>query len=215
MTPTFYPSESPPRGAVVLAHGAGAGSHHPFIVEMARGLAARGLHVLTFDFPYMAARRGRPDPAPVLEQAMADAVAAAGARSETKGLPIFAGGKSMGGRIASQASARGMLAGVAGLFFLGYPLHPPGKPDRLRDEHLPAVTIPMLFVQGSRDAFGTPAELKPILERLGDRASLVEVEGGDHSFVVPKAAGADKADVHERILTMLGDWIDRVRQRPR
>jgi predicted alpha/beta-hydrolase family hydrolase len=210
MQPSFYPAESTARGAVILAHGAGAGQKHPFIVAMARGFARRGLHVLTFDFPYMAAGRRAPDPAPVLEQAFADAVGAARGRAEIKDMPMVAGGKSMGGRNASQAAARGLLTGVKGLFFLGYPLHPPGKPEQTRDRHLDQVAMPMLFIQGSRDAFGTPDELKPVVQRLGSRVETVVVTGGDHSFKTPKGSGS-QTEVYDRVLDEVTRWFERVR----
>jgi predicted alpha/beta-hydrolase family hydrolase len=204
---TFFPAEGPARGAVVFAHGAGAGQRHPFMTAVAKGLARRGWHVLTFDFPYMQAGRKAPDRPEVLEESIAGAVRALKDRSEvTPKLPVFAGGKSMGGRIASQAAARGLLPDVNGLFFLGYPLHPPGKPQQLRDKHLPDVRIPMLFVQGSRDAFGTPEELRPVLDRLGDRAELFEIKGGDHSFVVPKSAGS-RDQILESVLERLVGWM--------
>ena len=132
--------------ALVVGHGAGAGQNSPFMVRTAEGLAARGIAAATFDFPYMTARRSVPDRPPVLEQAWRDAIAQA--RTELGGLPLFIGGKSMGGRIASQVASQG-VEGVSGLVFLGYPLHPPGKPEQRRDAHLPAIAQPMLFVQGT------------------------------------------------------------------
>jgi predicted alpha/beta-hydrolase family hydrolase len=216
MAPSLFTAESPARGGVVLAHGAGAGQRHPFMLRMAQGLAKRGLHVLTFDFPYMEVRRKAPDPAHVLEESFAAAVRRLRDHADVaqefgdRKLPIFAGGKSMGGRIASQAAAKGLLPDVRGLFFLGYPLHPPGKPEQRRDAHLPDVSVPMLFMQGSRDAFGTPEELQPVLDRLGDRATLFVIEGGDHSFAVPKSAGS-RDHVLESVLERLGGWMsDRI-----
>ena len=146
--------------ALVVGHGAGAGQNSPFMVRTAEGLAARGIAAATFDFPYMTARRSVPDRPPVLEQAWRDAIARA--RTELSGLPLFIGGKSMGGRIASQVASQG-VEGVSGLVFLGYPLHPPGKPEQRRDAHLPAIAQPMLFVQGSRDPFGTADEIRELL----------------------------------------------------
>jgi hypothetical protein len=183
------------------------------MIAAAEGLARRGVQVLTFNFPYMEARRRAPDPAGALEQAIADAVRAAGERTDIAGLPLFAGGKSMGGRIASQAAAHGLLPGVKGLLFLGYPLHPPGRPAQLRDRHLPDVAVPMLFVQGSRDTFGTPEELRPVLDRLAARATLVVVDGGDHSFAVPKSAGRSQDQVMASILDAAADWMNRVARR--
>jgi hypothetical protein len=156
----------------------------------------------------MEAGRKAPDRPDVLEASMAAAVRALKERREvTATLPLFAGGKSMGGRIASQAAARGLLPDVKGLFFLGYPLHPPGKPQQLRDQHLPDVAVPMLFVQGSRDTFGTPEELRPILDRLGARAELFTIEGGDHSFAVPKSVGS-REQILERVLDWLASWME-------
>jgi predicted alpha/beta-hydrolase family hydrolase len=193
---TLYPSESP-AAALLLAHGAGAGPQSPFMVSTARAIAARGIIAGTFDFPYMAARRKVPDPAAVLEEAWRAAVASARGMEAFRDLPLFVGGKSMGGRIASQAEAAEALH-VAGLIFLGYPLHPPGKPQQRRDAHLPSITAPMLFVQGSRDAFGTAEEIRDLLPRL-PRAELHVVEGGDHSFKVPKTGGTSQARVNEEI----------------
>jgi predicted alpha/beta-hydrolase family hydrolase len=169
--------------ALVLAHGAGAGQRSPFMVAAARALADLGVVTATFDFPYIAEGRRIPDKGPVLEAAWCDAVSRAASTPELADLPLFIGGKSMGGRIASQAAAGNDLP-IAGLVFLGYPLHPPGKPGQRRDAHLPSIPAPMLFVQGSRDAFGTADEIRALLPRL-QQATLFEVEGGDHSFKVP------------------------------
>jgi predicted alpha/beta-hydrolase family hydrolase len=165
---------------LVLAHGAGSGMRSPFMAGIAEGLAARGVATLRFEFPYMAAGRRAPDRPERLVESWRAAFAAASERAA--GTPL-AGGKSMGGRIASMAAADGMPA--AGLVFLGYPLHPPGRPERIRDAHLPSVTVPMLFVQGTRDTFARPDLLDTVLARLGARAVHLEVEGGDHSFRVP------------------------------
>jgi uncharacterized protein len=204
---TLYPADGA-RGAIVLAHGAGAGQTHPFMVRAARELAARGLAAATFDFPYMTAGRKVPDRAPVLEDAWRAAVEAAHARFG--GLPLFIGGKSMGGRIASQAAAQDGLGAIAGLVFLGYPLHPPGNPERRRDAHLPQIAEPMLFVQGSRDAFGTADEIRALLPRL-QRATLHEIAEGDHSFNVPKRAGTRDA-VLTRLFDSVATWAkDKIR----
>jgi predicted alpha/beta-hydrolase family hydrolase len=195
----------PPAAALVVAHGAGAGQGSPFMVRTAEGLAARGIVTATFDFPYMTARRSAPDRPPVLEQAWRDAIARA--RAELGGLPLFIGGKSMGGRISSQVAAQG-VDGISGLVFLGYPLHPPGKPDQRRDAHLPAVRERMLFVQGTRDAFGTAEEIRELLPKL-KRATVHEVTGGDHSFKV-SGRGAPKPDaVLNAILDVVREWIAR------
>jgi uncharacterized protein len=165
---------------LVLGHGAGSGMRSPFMTGFAEAIGELGVATLRFDFPYMRAGRRAPDRAPVLLEAWREAFADAVDRAD--GRPVFAGGKSMGGRIASMAAAEGMPA--AGLVFLGYPLHPPGRPDRIRDAHLDAVSVPMLFVQGTRDTFAQPDLLAAVLARLGPRAQLVSVEGGDHSFRV-------------------------------
>ena len=190
----LYPSESPV-AAIVLAHGAGAGQTSPSMVQrMASGLASRGLAAATFDFPYMAARRGAPDRAPVLEQAWRDAVERA--RLQLTGLPLFIGGKSMGGRIASHIASQGGIGEIGGLVFLGYPLHPPGRPEQRRDAHLPQIREPMLFVQGGKDTFGTGDELRDLIPRL-QHATLHEIPGGDHGFKVPKRLGSPAAVLNE------------------
>ena len=189
--------------ALVVGHGAGAGQSSPFMVRTAEGLAARGISTATFDFPYMAAKKSVPDRAPVLEQSWREAIDRA--REEMGGVPLFIGGKSMGGRISSQVAAQG-VEGVSGLIFLGYPLHPPGKPEQRRDAHLPAIKEPMLFVQGSRDPFGTVDEIRALLPRL-QRATLHEIAGGDHSFKV-SGRGAPKPDaVLAGILDAVTAWI--------
>jgi len=188
-----------PRDAVawlVVAHGAGAGMDHPFLVGFCRAMAGHGVATARFDFHYMSAGRRSPDPEPVLRAAWEEAFA--GATAMADGVAVLAGGKSLGGRIASMCAADGMPA--AALVFLGYPLHPPGKPERLRAEHLERIEVPMLFLQGTRDAFAKPELLAGVLERLGDRATLVPVEGGDHSFHIagrrtdPREVGAGLAE---------------------
>jgi hypothetical protein len=166
---------------LVLAHGAGSGMRSPFMAGFAEAIGRLGVATLRFDFPYMQAGRKAPDRAPVLVEAWNGAFAAAVGGSG--GRPVFAGGKSMGGRIASMAVAEGMPA--AGLVFLGYPLHPPGRPDKIRDAHLDAVAVPMLFLQGTRDSFARPDLLAAVIARLGPRAEYRPVEGGNHSFRVP------------------------------
>jgi uncharacterized protein len=197
-----YRSKSPVAGLMV-AHGAGGGQNTSFMVRTAEGLAARGIAAATFDFPYMSAGRSAPDKAPVLEQAWREAIERA--RVEMAGLPLFIGGKSMGGRIASHVASQG-CPDLAGLVFLGYPLHPPGKPEQRRDAHLPAIAEPMLFVQGSRDAFGTSEEIRALLPRL-QHATLHELSGGDHSFKV-SGRGAPKPDVVlGGILDVVKTWV--------
>lgn len=165
----------------VVAHGAGKGMESPLLVGFARGLADAGVATLRFNFPYKEQGRQAPDPAPVLMDAYRAAFEHA--RSRARKLPVFVGGKSLGGRIASLLVAEGLPA--AGLFFLGYPLHPPGRPERLRDEHLDRITVPMLFMQGTADPFARFDLLEKVVARLGeDRAVLFPVEGGDHSLRV-------------------------------
>jgi predicted alpha/beta-hydrolase family hydrolase len=177
---TVYPSDHAAAG-LVLAHGAGGGQTSSFIVRAGQELAARGITVATFDFPYITAGRSAPDKPAVLESHWRAIVDEVRGRAEFTRLPLFAGGKSMGGRIASQVAAAG-LEGIAGLVYFGYPLHPPGRPEQRRDAHLPAIRIPMLFIQGTRDEFGTSAEIQALLPRLAASAELVEIADGDHSF---------------------------------
>ena len=193
-----YRSDSP-AAAFVVAHGAGAGQNSPFMTRAARRLAARGVSCATFDFAYMAAGRRAPDPAAVLESRWREAIDEA--EGVFPGLPLVIGGKSMGGRIASHVAAQGR-AGLAGLVFLGYPLHPPGKPQQRRDAHLPGIAEPMLFVQGSRDAFGTAADIRALLPRL-QRAALHEIAGADHSFKVGRGAH----DPVDEMLDAAAEWI--------
>lgn len=182
---TVYPTDSR-RAALVLGHGAGAGQHSRFMVQAAQALSGRGIVTATFDFPYVIAGRKVPDRPPILEAAWRDAIQEARSDPAFRDLPLVIGGKSMGGRIASQVAASGIgIGGVRGLVFLGYPLHPPGKPEQRRDRHLPDVRLPMLFVQGSRDEFGTAEEIRALIPSLRTRADLYGVEGGDHSFKVP------------------------------
>jgi predicted alpha/beta-hydrolase family hydrolase len=171
------------------------------MVRTATGLAERGIAAATFDFPYMVAGKHVPDRTDVLERAWREAIDAA--RQAFGGLPLFIGGKSMGGRIASHVAAQG-CDGLAGLVFLGYPLHPPGKPEQRRDAHLPAIRERMLFVQGTRDAFGTAADIRALLPQL-QHATLHEIAGGDHSFKI-SGRGAPKPDA------VLGEILDALRQ---
>jgi uncharacterized protein len=205
VTAIEYPAAAPDRAGVtlILGHGAGAGQTSGFIVEFAAALAARGIDVITFNFLYAEHGRRVPDPNARLE-ACFHAVIEAVLRRNSATLAI--GGKSMGGRIASQVAA-GIAGELAGLVFLGYPLHRPGKPEQLRTAHLRDVRAPMLFVQGSRDAFGTPAELQPIITRLEPPADLYVVEGGDHSFRVPKRAGMGQQEVYHRIQDRIATWL--------
>jgi predicted alpha/beta-hydrolase family hydrolase len=191
-----------PVAAFVIAHGAGAGQTSPFMTKFARGMVERGISAATFDFPYMRDRRKVPDKAEVLEACWREAIAAS--RKEFGTVPLFIGGKSMGGRIASQVAA-GEHPPIAGLIYLGYPLHPPGKPQQLRDAHLPKIAEPMLFVQGSRDAFGTVEEIKGLLPRL-QHATVFEVAGGDHSFKV-SGRGRTPDQVIAEVMDAVAEWI--------
>lgn len=189
----------------ILAHGAGAPQSSPWIVQAARGLAQRGVDVITFNFLYMEQRKKAPDKAELLEGTYTAVVKAVRERPAFGSNRLFIGGKSMGGRIASHVASQG-CPDLAGLVFLGYPLHPPGKPEQRRDAHLPAIAEPMLFVQGSRDAFGTSEEIRALLPRL-QHATLHELSGGDHSFKV-SGRGAPKPDVVlGGILDTVRDWI--------
>ena len=190
---------------MILGHGAGADQTSGFMVAFANALAERGIDSVTFNFLYIEHGRRIPDPNARLEscwRAVIDTVRSRIAFDDK----LAIGGKSMGGRIASQVAAGG-AGDLAGLVFLGYPLHPPGRPDRLRAAHLRDVKAPLLFVQGSRDAFGTPAELRPILARLEPAVDLFVVEGGDHSFKVPKIAGVKQQDVYRAIQDRIETWL--------
>ena len=196
--------EAPRRTAVVLGHGAGGDRRTPFLVRMAEALAASGRGALLYNFPYTDRGGRRPDPPDVLE--LTAAAVGEAARAEFAAQRLVTGGKSMGGRIASQAAAKG--AKVDGLVFLGYPLHPPGKAEQLRDRHLPDITAPMLFVQGTRDAFARWDLLTAVLARLGPAATLFEIAEGDHSFAVPKRTGLTAADVEKQIQRAVIEWLD-------
>jgi predicted alpha/beta-hydrolase family hydrolase len=196
-----YPAEGQAGAVVVLAHGAGAGQKHPFMVATAQGLSARGISVVTFDFPYMRERRHVPDKAPVLESAFREVIDAAREWSDQKN--VFIGGKSMGGRMATHLGAHA-LDGILGIIALGYPLHPPGRPDKPRTEHLPSIRVPVLIVQGERDTFGTPDELKPVIATMTTKVSLHVVDGGDHSLAV---RGKKKDEVFQAVLDVVATWI--------
>lgn len=193
---------------VILSHGAGAGQLHPFMRLFASGLAARGFDTMTFNFVYMEQGRHVPDPKAKLEACYRAVIEAAQKHKKLKGNRVVVGGKSMGGRIASQvaASTEGE-ENIAALVFLGYPLHPPGRPDKLRDAHLPEITAPMLFVQGARDTFGTTDELRAVIKRLHLSATLYAIEGGDHSLKVPKKGNPPQAAVYESTMDEIARWL--------
>ena len=190
----------------VLAHGAGAGMRHPFLETVAQRLAERDIATLRYQFPYMEQRARRPPPdAPAVAAATVRAAVAEAAR-RAPGLPLIAGGKSFGGRMTSTAQAEEPLSGVRGLAFLGFPLHPPGRPEDTRAEHLARVQIPMLFLQGDRDEFADLKLLRPVVKRLGERATLHLVEGGDHSFKVLKRSGRTDGDVMTELVGAIVEW---------
>jgi predicted alpha/beta-hydrolase family hydrolase len=194
------------RCCYVLAHGAGAGMTHPFMANVADALAERTIATLRYQFPYMEQGGRRPD-SPALAQAT---VRAAVTKAAELGLPLIAGGKSFGGRMTSQAQAAEPLAGVRGLAFLGFPLHPAGKPSDARAAHLREVRVPMLFLQGTRDALAETTLLKPMVAGLGKRATLHLFDGADHSFHMPARSGRKDADVLGEVMDALAAWAERV-----
>jgi predicted alpha/beta-hydrolase family hydrolase len=208
VTAMNYPAATGNRAGVTLILGHGAGAHQTsgFMVAFANALAERGIDIVTFNFIYTELRRRIPDPNARLESCWRAVIETVQSRITSHAGRLAIGGKSMGGRIASQVAA-GESLGLAGLVFLGYPLHPPGRPDRLRAAHLGDVKAPMLFVQGTRDPFGTPAELQPIISQLDPAADLFVVEGGDHSFKVPRGAGVKQSDVHRAIQDRIENWL--------
>lgn len=193
-----------PAFVYLLAHGAGAGMRHPFLQTIAEGLVSRGAAVLRYQFPYMEARKNRVDSP---EVAAGTVMAAARRAVElVPGVPIIAGGKSFGGRMTSEAQSREPLPGVDGLAFLGFPLHPPGAPGTTRAEHLQRVQVPMLFLQGTRDAFAQLDLLRPMVAGLGDSASLVLTNDGDHSFNVRKSSGQSTAQAVQALCDAIVSW---------
>ena len=193
------------RACYVFAHGAGAGMTHEFMERVAAGLCDRAIATLRYQFPYMEKRSKRPD-APPLAHATVRAAVAEAARS-CPGLALFAGGKSFGGRMTSQAQAIAPLAGVRGLAFLGFPLHPAGKPSDARASHLSDVRVPMLFIQGTRDKLAELTLLEPVVKRLGASASLHQVAEADHSFHVLARSGRNEREVMREIVDELSAWI--------
>jgi uncharacterized protein len=193
--------------SLILAHGAGAGQRSGFMVDFARALSSLGLDIVTFNFPYTEHRRRIPDRGPVLESCYRDVVAAVRREVESARRLLCIGGKSMGGRIATQIAAADAALPVAGLVLLGYPLHPPGRPLQRRDKHLSAIGRPMLFVQGARDAFGTPAELTPILETLEPAPALHQVPQGDHSLKLPRKDPAAQTAAYTAVQRAIAAWV--------
>jgi predicted alpha/beta-hydrolase family hydrolase len=193
------------RACFVLAHGAGAGMTHPFMETVASGLGERGIATLRYQFSYMEKGSKRPDPPPIAHAAVRAVVAEAGRRCPE--LPLIAGGKSFGGRMTSQAQAIAPLDGVDGLAFLGFPLHPAGKPSSDRAKHLADVHVPMLFVQGTRDSLAELKLLEPVVKKLGPTATLHRVEAADHSFHVPARSGRNDREVMNEILDAFAGWV--------
>jgi uncharacterized protein len=199
--------QAPPAAwaCLVLAHGAGAGMTHRAMAAIANGLAERGVATLRYQFPYMERGQKRPDRPPAAHAAVRAAVAEAGRRA--RGLALFAGGKSFGGRMTSQAQALTPLAAVRGLVFFAFPLHPAGKPSDERAEHLSAITLPMLFLQGTADALAELDRLRPVVARLGPRATLKLVEDADHVFHVPAKTGRKDGEVLAEFLDAAAGWM--------
>jgi uncharacterized protein len=193
--------------ALILGHGAGAGQRSAFMVDFADALSAHGLDVVTFNFLYTEQGRRIPDRAPALEACYRSVIEAVRARVESAGRALFIGGKSMGGRIATQVAAADPDLRLSGLVLLGYPLHPPGKPTERRDKHLPAIGRPMLFVQGTRDTFGTPNDLAPVLAAITPAPAVHAVAQGDHSFKLsrkdPALQAKAYADAQQAVVTFV------------
>jgi len=206
VTAMLYPAAKKNRAGVtiILGHGAGADQMSGFMRMAAEGLAERGLDAMTFNFLYKEQKRSVPDPKARLESCYRAVIDAASDNKKLKGNKLVIGGKSMGGRIASQVAAEDS-DGIAGLVYLGYPLHPPGRLDKLRDEHLPSIKAPMLFVQGARDAFGSEDEIKAIIKKHGLKADLFVVASGDHSFKVPKSVKPQQ-QVYEEVMDEVAKW---------
>ena len=196
------------RALYVLAHGAGAGMTHPFLATISTLLAERGIATLRYQFPYMEKGSRRPDP-PKVAEATVRAVLGEAERL-APGLPLFAGGKSFGGRMTSQAEATQHLPGVRGLAFLGFPLHPPGAPAVTRGDHLSAVGIPMLFLQGTNDEFADLALLRPLVKKLGRNSTLHLIANANHSFRVPAKTSRSPADINRELTDTVAAWIDGV-----
>jgi predicted alpha/beta-hydrolase family hydrolase len=195
------------RAMYVFAHGAGAGMRHAFMEASAQGLARRGIATLRYQFPYMERGSRRPDPPPLAQATVRAAVAVAAQRAPS--LPLFAGGKSYGGRMTSQAQAAAPMPGMRGLVFLGFPLHPAGEPSDDRAAHLSGIGVPMLFLQGTRDELADMSLLRPLVTGLGEHASLHPVGGADHSFHVPAKSGRTDAEVLAEVLDAFAAWIAR------
>lgn len=212
VTAVIYPAAKGKRlGTLILGHGAGANQLSGFMRLFAQGLAARGCDVVTFNFVYMEQGRHVPDKNDKLEECYRRVIDTVTKHKKLKGSRLAIGGKSMGGRIATQVAAKINDAPtnvpIAALVLLGYPLHPPGRPEKLRDAHLKDIQAPMLFIQGSRDTFGTSDELRAIIKQHRLAATLHVIEGGDHSFKVPKSLGVPQAEVYENVMDTIAAWL--------
>jgi hypothetical protein len=196
------------RGVLVLAHGAGAGMEHPSMQSVATALTRGGIAILRYQFPYMERKSHRPDPPPLCHATVRAAVAEATRLAPD--LPLVAGGRSFGGRMTSQAHAQAPLAGVRGLVFLAFPLHPAGRPGTDRAAHLRDIEIPMLFIQGTRDELADFELLRPLVQSLGARTTLHVLENADHSFHVPARSGRGDADVRDDARDAVCAWLDRL-----
>ena len=196
-----------PRGFMLFAHGAGAGMRHRFMEETAAKLAAVNVTTLRYNFPYIEKHSKRPDAQRVLIDTVRAAVASG--NEHAREVPLFAAGKSMGGRMTSLAAAQKPLTGVRGLIFFGFPLHAPGRPSAERGQHLSQIKIPMLFLQGSRDSLAELKLLKPLCATLGRRAELFVVEGADHSFHMLKSSGRSDNEVLDELVQKAKSWIER------
>jgi predicted alpha/beta-hydrolase family hydrolase len=214
ITALAYPAAGDAKACLILAHGAGGTQASPFMVQLAAALAARDIATVTFNFLYSENRRRLPDRNDKLEACYRKVVQAyrEGSLGPRLGGPLIIGGKSMGGRIASQILAAGApeVGDVKGLILLGYPLHPPARPEMLRAKHLPDIRVPILIMQGEKDAFGTPEELRPFLREIQAPVELCVVEGGDHSFKLPKSAGRTPAEVHDFVLAAISRWVEQL-----
>jgi hypothetical protein len=208
----IFDRPSDARGLYLLAHGAGAGMRHPFLADLSSALSAIGIATLRYQFPYMELARGRPDP-PVVATATVRA-AVEKARELAPDLTLVAGGKSFGGRMTSTAAAESPLTGVEGIVFLGFPLHQPRSPATARAEHLGRVTVPMLFLQGTRDEMAEIGLIRQVAAGLGSRASLVEVAEANHSFAVPKRTGKTSADLIRSLAASIRDFTSHLSSRP-
>ena len=218
VTALLYPAARKNRIGVtiLLGHGAGANQLSGFMQLFARGLAERGLDAMTFNFIYTEKGKGVPDAKAKLETCFRAVIQTALKHKSLKGNRLVIGGKSMGGRIASQVAAAACSEGdalgkeIAGLVFLGYPLHPPGNPAKLRVEHLPEIKMPMLFVQGTRDSLGTTDEIRPIIKKLRLPAEVFVIEGGDHSFKAPKKFGLTQDEIYDAAMNEIARWAKKV-----